>query len=425
MTPASDACENPPVADPLIGKTIDNRYTISRSIGEGGMARVYQAAQTVLGRDVALKILHPHISQKSVAVSRFFREARAAAQLRHTNTIRVFDAGSSADGLVYMAMELLHGHTVNSVILREGRLQVRRAIRIAVQICMSLAEAHDRGLVHRDLKPENIFLTREVGRRDLVKVLDFGIVKLMDDPELLHLTTTGSTPGTPYYMSPEAGMSKPVSPRSDLYSLGVILFEMLTGKRPFEATNPVQVVVQHLTEPPPYMNAVAPEAAISERLEVIVARLLAKDPEQRYATAYDVAEALLACVDHPDSLFGPKSALRPIRSPSTSLGEAPTAEAMQAVDAAALRTPLSTPEGGKTQVTPAANTQPSAPRAAASPPPESPPKKPKTGSGRHKVSSVQSRGSATPARKPSSKARRRRPRDTLEQYPAFEEPAED
>ncbi len=388
------------MSDPLIGRTIHDRYTITRAIGEGGMARVYQASQ--------------------VAVTRFFREARAAAHLRHTNTIRVFDAGHAPDGTLYMAMELLHGQTVASVIKREGRLQTNRAIRIGVQICMSLAEAHEQGLVHRDLKPENIFLTGEIGRRDLVKVLDFGIVKLMEDPELLHLTTTGSTPGTPYYMSPEAGMSKPVSPRSDLYSLGVILFEMLTGKRPFEATNPVQVVVQHLTEPAPFMNAIAPEAGIPERLEAIVARLLSKEPGERYPTAYDVAEVLLASASKSDGLFGLKDALGPRRPSKATLGEAPTAEAMTAVDNAALTAPVPTdPDASRTQVT-------------GGPAKTSPSSKKKTNP-KKKKKATRTKTATKPLgdhpRRPTSRAgarkasaRRRRPKDTLEAYPAFEGP---
>ncbi len=284
------------------------------------------ARQHSMDRDVALKILHKDISQRRTAVDRFFLEARVAGKLRHTNTITMFDVGQDTDGTLFMVMELLRGRPLSGIIELGGPMAVERTVRIAIQVCMSLAEAHEVGMVHRDLKPENIFLTKEAGRKDFVKLLDFGIVKLLEDPELLHLTTTGSTPGTPFYMSPEAGRSKPVSPRSDLYSLGIILFEMLTGERPFDAPNPVQVVIQHLQSPVPDMSTYGRRGDIPDALEKVIRKLLSKDPKDRYANAYDVVEALLHAVP-----VGSSKVFRPTPT-DPNVANLATAESMPAIE---------------------------------------------------------------------------------------------
>ncbi len=311
-------------SDPLIGQTINDAYTIERCIGVGGMARVYSAVQHSMNRQVALKILNSDVCNESVALSRFTREAATAGKLRHSNTISIYDVGCADDGTLYIAMELLHGRTLREELEIHGSLPVARAVKIAVQICLSLAEAHDAGMVHRDLKPDNVFLTTEHGREDYVRVLDFGIVKILDDPSLLHLTATGSTPGTPYYMSPEAGTGKEVSAESDFYSLGVVLFEALSGERPFDADSAVQVVVKHLTVPPPKLSSLERCGSVPKRLEAVIERLLAKEPVRRYESADEVIDALLGAV---------KVGYRPKRKPaaqssSSALAALPTAEAM-------------------------------------------------------------------------------------------------
>jgi len=282
--------------DPLIGKTIDDAYTILQRIGVGGMARVYTALQHSMDRKVALKIVDPAVSAESVARSRFTREATTAGKLRHSNTITLYDVGCASDGTVYIAMELLHGRTLGDEIEVFGALPVSRVVKIGVQVCLSLAEAHAAGMVHRDLKPDNVFLTTEHGREDYVRVLDFGIVKVLDDPKLVHLTATGSTPGTPYYMSPEAGSGEAVSAQSDFYSLGVLLFEALSGERPFDAGSAVQVVIKHLTMPPPKLTSLVRSRNVPVKLEAVIERLMAKAPKDRYETADDVIDALLGAV---------------------------------------------------------------------------------------------------------------------------------
>ncbi len=296
-------CENslvryvlPMGKDAFIGRDIGGgRYTVLRCIGRGGMGSVYVARQEWMERDVALKVLHPEIANNSVAVQRFFREARAAGRLTHSNTITIHDLGRCEDGTLYIAMELLRGKPL-SHLLQSGPLSPLRVISIGIQVCRSLAEAHSLHLVHRDLKPDNIFIADELGRNDMVKVLDFGIVKLLRAPGLLHLTKTGTTIGTPGYMSPEAAMSKPIGPGSDLYSLGIVLYEALTGRPLYTSRSAVELIMKHVNDPIPPMNVANPSVKVPHALEQVVRKMLEKQPRHRYRSAAGAIGALLACL---------------------------------------------------------------------------------------------------------------------------------
>ncbi len=220
----------------LVGRVFADKYEVLALLGRGGMGAVYRARNIALDSPVALKVLRREASEDLQAIERFYREARAASRLRHPNTIRVFDFGQSEDdGRLFLAMEYLEGTTVAAEVRREGRLDEERILRIVEQVCMSLAEAHGTQppIVHRDVKPANVFLTHQVGLRDFVKVLDFGIAKLAGEESL---TRSAERPGTPPYMSPEQCLGKPLDGRSDLYSLGAMMYEMASGSPPFQLT---------------------------------------------------------------------------------------------------------------------------------------------------------------------------------------------
>ena len=279
--------------DPLIGQTIDGRYVIRGPLGQGGMATVYVAYQKRMNREVALKVLHPQLMEHEVIAERFLREAHVAGQLRHSNTITVHDAGKARDGTMYLVMELLDGRTLRDELDR-GPMSALRVVNIGVQICRSLAEAHRHGVVHRDVKPENVFLTDEHGCADVVKVLDFGIVKLLDHPSVVHLTRSGTTIGTPGYMSPEALTAAEVGTASDLYSLGAVLYEALAGAPPFQGNTVVALGIAHLTNPLPAISAVNPNVRVPAAVEDVVRRLMARNPSDRPESATATIEALLS-----------------------------------------------------------------------------------------------------------------------------------
>ncbi len=266
--------------DPLVGLTLD-RYRVLEKIGEGGMGAVYAVEHVLLQKRMAMKLLRADLSRKQDLVARFQNEAIAASRIGQENIVAVTDFGRTPDGLVYFVMEELHGESLGRVIHGEGRIPVPRTVDIAAQLCRALQAAHAAGIIHRDLKPDNVILVEKDGRPDFVKVLDFGISKVGGAAGGERITQVGTIVGTPEYMAPEQAAGKPVDPRSDVYSLGVLLFEMLTGRLPFEGDTAVAILLKHQTQPPPRLSDVIPDGAFPAALEAAVARALAKRPADR------------------------------------------------------------------------------------------------------------------------------------------------
>jgi tetratricopeptide (TPR) repeat protein len=268
--------------DPLIGRALPGGYLIIELVGIGGMGRVYRAEQTNLGRTVAVKIIHPHLVGEENAAARFITEARAASRLNHPNSVGIIDFGKTPDGQLYLVMEFLRGRDLARVTYEDGALPFRRIVDVLRQTLAALAEAHTENIIHRDLKPENIILEPVRSGGDFVKVVDFGLAKMRAETQQPGITSPGIVCGTPEYMSPEQARGDPLDARSDLYSVGVILYQLLTGRLPFEADSPTQVVLAHLTQPPKDPRQVAPDRQIPEQLADMVLKALAKDPKDRY-----------------------------------------------------------------------------------------------------------------------------------------------
>ena len=269
------------------------RYRLKKRIASGGMGDVWLAYHPGLKGDVALKILKREEQERSSgALARFEREVRATAELKHPNTVRVFDYGTTEDGLCYYVMELLEGETLAEHVLRCGPLPAARAVHVVGQAARALAEAHERGIVHRDVKPENIFLTSLGGEHDFVKVIDFGIAKV--DYADGTKTDTGWVLGTPMYMSPEVAMGDAADARSDVYALGAVLYFVLCGQAPFEADNAAALIFAHVNETPTRPSAVLGRQ-IPRDVEDLVMKTLEKDPAARFPTCADLALSLAAC----------------------------------------------------------------------------------------------------------------------------------
>jgi eukaryotic-like serine/threonine-protein kinase len=262
---------------------IDNRYAVLDTLGEGGMARVYLAHDNVLERDVALKALREQYANDEGFVERFRREARSAAGLNHPSIVQVYDQGRAQDGTYYMAMECVPGGTLKDRIKTQGPLEPGEAAGIASRVAEALEVAHGRGIVHRDIKPQNVLLSAS----GEAKVADFGIARAASSKTI---TDTNLVLGTSAYMSPEQVRGDRAGPASDLYSLGVVLYEMLTGEQPYRADEPIATAMKHLDEPTPHPRAANP--AVPEELDALVVKLLAKRPEDRYASAAELAEDL-------------------------------------------------------------------------------------------------------------------------------------
>ena len=284
--------------DPSLGKVFSGRYRIEKLLGEGGMGRVYIATQLSMGRQVALKTLHPEMVQEKRSVRRFYQEAKSASTLAGQHVVRIYDFGlDETTATPFIAMELLKGRALSDAVERSGCLPVREAVQIALQVAKALIEAEVAGIVHRDLKPDNIFLCDTVDGEILVKVMDFGIAKVLGAESDTHesLTKTGTTVGTPTYMSPEQAMGTKVDGRSDLYSLGCILFEMLVGHPPFESDERLALMMKHFSQPAPDLPAeVAGGELVPQTLRELQSRLLAKQPSLRPPTARATAEVLAA-----------------------------------------------------------------------------------------------------------------------------------
>ena len=287
--------------DALIGRKIGGRFTVIARLGAGSMGAVYRARQEGMHREVALKVLKPERAFDASSKARFEREARATSALTSPHTVTVYDFGedeTTPQGpLLYLAMERLEGEPLGQRIKRVGRIPPNDAVKIAQQALRSLAEAHDKGVVHRDLKPDNIFLHRVPtphGLEEVVKVLDFGIAKILQpDLKVDSLETqAGTVFGTPRYMSPEQAQSKPLDGRSDLYTIGLILFQMVTGRHCFPDEDAVVVMARHIQSLPPRPREVAPDAGISRKLEAVILKALAKDPKRRPQSALELHEEL-------------------------------------------------------------------------------------------------------------------------------------
>lgn len=277
----STTASNIPV-DPLVGRTFDDKYRLDERLGEGGMGTVYRATHLLIDRPVAIKVLNERFVTDEAAQERFRREARAAGRLQHTNAVTVTDFGRTQDGLVYIVMELLEGKSLREVLAREAPLDTARAVSLMLQICAAVAAAHEAGIIHRDLKPGNIFVVQRKHAPPIIKVLDFGIAKLateQDGREVKNITQTGVMIGTPRYMSPEQCDGAELTPASDVYSLGVILYEMLTGTTPFSGPTPLAVALKHSSEMPRPPREFVP--TIPQPLEDLVLRALEKKPEDR------------------------------------------------------------------------------------------------------------------------------------------------
>jgi len=296
----------------FIGKKIGGHYIISEKLGEGGMGYVFRARHTMLDTDVAIKVLREDFADNPESFERFRREAKSTARLEHPNAVRMFDFGQTEDGLVYIILEFIDGLDLKIITTRDGAFPEQRAIPVFIQICEVLNDAHEKGIIHRDLKSENIMLSDRGKRKDFVKVLDFGIAKLMN----VGGRTTGGTItqkgvvfGTPQYMCPEQVQGAKMDQRSDIYSLGIIMYEVLTGDVPFNAPNPVDIMVQQVKDKPKSLKKVK-DIEISARLEKIVFKCIEKKPQNRYKSAQELTAAL-------------KSAYEYIRSTPTSSIEDP------------------------------------------------------------------------------------------------------
>jgi eukaryotic-like serine/threonine-protein kinase len=276
------------IKDPRIGTTIAGRYQIEDVLGEGGMATVYRATHRLVNRPCAVKIMSQTFAGNETIRERFRREAKAAQKLAHPNIIEIFDQGDLNDGALYLVMELLEGQTLADI-LDHGKVSIERALPILIQIARALARAHDLEVIHRDLKPENIYIARNADDADVVKLLDFGIARSMQDSRL---TGAGEVFGTPQYMAPERITSIEAGPSADLYALGVIMYEMLTGRLPFDAPDVATWFVKHMKEAPPPPRTRDP--SLPQALNDLILELLAKEPKDRPVDAHRVHSDLVA-----------------------------------------------------------------------------------------------------------------------------------
>jgi serine/threonine protein kinase len=296
----ADATITEPIAiDPLVGHTLDDKYRLEARLGTGGMGTVYRARHMLIDRPVAVKVLNQRFVEDEAARTRFRREARAAGRLQHTNAVTVTDFGESHDGYVYLVMELLEGRTLREVLAKEAPLDAARAVSLMMQISAAVAAAHEAGIIHRDLKPANIFIVQRAEVPAVVKVLDFGIAKLaaesLDEEDPMTLTQVGAMIGTPRYMSPEQCDGAELTPAADVYSLGVILYEMLTSTVPFSGSTPLSIAMKHTSEVPRSPREFV--STIPPALEQVVLHTLEKRPQDRPANAAEFRKELLATAE--------------------------------------------------------------------------------------------------------------------------------
>jgi serine/threonine-protein kinase len=294
-------------ADPLLGQVVAGKFAVEERLGAGAMGVVYRARQLALDRTVAIKVLHRELAADVEFADRFAREARAASRLDHPNSIRIFDFGQDNNGLLYIAMEHVEGSDLFASVSQRGRLSSKEMVEILVQVLAALAVAHEMGVVHRDLKPENIMIVRGTSddgqAMDVVKVCDFGIAKMLGAPAVAEgesrrkHSTTGLIIGTPAYMSPEQARGEAQDARSDLYAVGVVLYELLTGRVPFEAETLLAVALKHVSDEPVAPSARVP--GVDAKLEAICLKALQKKPAERYQSAREMRLALLFAANQP------------------------------------------------------------------------------------------------------------------------------
>ena len=289
---ATGAISAPLASGALVGRTLDQKYYIESKLGTGGMGTVYRAKRVLIGDWVAVKVLHQDQMTNPRAIERFRREAQIATRLKHPNVITVYDFGISSDGLTYLVMDLAEGESLNSLIERHGALPETNAAEIIRQACAALEEAHRQGVVHRDIKPDNIFIEKTPNGLQ-VKVLDFGVAA-STKVNASRLTGAGSIVGTPHYISPEYCLGEELDGRSDIYSLGIVLYEMMTSVVPFDSTIPTAILIKHVNDTPPPPRMLNPN--ISPAVELVVLRAIEKQREARPKTAGEMARELIAAV---------------------------------------------------------------------------------------------------------------------------------
>jgi eukaryotic-like serine/threonine-protein kinase len=278
----------------LVGQVLADRYHIMKKLGEGGMGQVYLAQHVKMGRRSAIKVMNPSMANDPEAVARFNREAANASRISDAHVCAIYDFGETPEGLIYMAMEFVEGEPLTELLAREGALPVARAAGICIQVAAALHAAHDLGIVHRDLKPDNIMLTRGRDGADGVKVVDFGIAKIVGGESGQQVTRTGLVVGTPEFMSPEQLAGDKVDGRSDVYSLGLVLFKMLTGALPFPADSVQEAMIKRLTDEPSELIEVRPDLHFPPGLQQVLDTALARRPVDRYQSATKFAHDLAA-----------------------------------------------------------------------------------------------------------------------------------
>ena len=281
------------IADPLMGTVLLEQFRIEEQIGTGGMGTVYRAHQTTVGRDVAIKVLRPELARDEQAVFRFEREARVAISLDHPNLVRVFLSGRLPDGRLYIVMELLEGRSLADELDEQGPPSLERSLIMTMKLCAGLGAVHAAGIVHRDIKPENVYLVRRGRDTDFVKLVDFGIARVLEAEGIGPTTTqNGRVFGTATYISPEAATGEETDQRSDIYSLGVLTYQLLTGELPFDGKTAGAVLMQHVHQDPPLLQATGRGAEVPDDVARVVMRSLSKDPDARQQTLAEFLDSL-------------------------------------------------------------------------------------------------------------------------------------